>query len=915
MPSKKAESSKIVHKPKRTKLAAAKKTVTPKAKAKVKPAIVRVPKQVAKPKISKKIVPVKKSLTKKSLPAPTVTLTKVAEPVLIADKRFSLVALAPLKPMQIAMFTRVAGLFFVMLGAFFSLYHMPYVFDANVQMAQVSSSVTTTTSQTTPTNSLGVSGEFVVPTGELHGDVRLEYTHNEAQSVKFLAYQVSTDEFITLGTAERTTNTRWRKTINTEHLDDGQYKFIAIVTVAGNAWQDPLQITRTIKNTIHIIPDVSLTVKQNGQLVSSPVTATLDDQVSLVWTIEPASAECTLARDGDGFKTINGTNSFAISLTDIDSSVFSVLCVHETDEIEKQVVISVTDALTEDLEEITTNTNDVVTETQSVNEADNTADSTKETDADNDEIDEVTAVTVDIDEIDVVVPTEVSEEVDESEQPTESTPLLKTPETIQTPTPTPAEIKPSVVLELPERDFLTDTIEISIAVDGAQFIELYVQSERSGEARFVGLAKKRSDGTWRARLETVNIPNGRYALYAKVKNIYGLYQSSSVNIAIQNKNETTPTPAQVETFGLIQTVGSDLKELVTDPPVIDTLVANQLKTSARDQVSDDSETNIINDETIAATEQNLEEQFQALRLAIRNNDQNAIQAIKQSVRTIQNDIISQTASADDEQTAIADSIEKRIVEREKDIERKELIIRDRVGDAALLDSDQDGVTDYDEINLYQTNPLAADSDLDGVIDSAEIERGFNPNDASPEALVRFESPKEVGEVRKDILEITTLATIVDSDNTGAGTSDGVAAQAMISGRGLPNSFVTVYIFSTPVVVTVKTDSTGAWSYTFEKELEDGTHEVYVGITDNAGRIVAKSEPLAFVKQAQAFSPVNAASVETPTITTATPERSLSSTSSMLLIASISVVAIGLVLILLGLYIDRRERSEITPVTA
>ena len=43
------------------------------------------------------------------------------------------------------------------------------------------------------------------------------------------------------------------------------------------------------------------------------------------------------------------------------------------------------------------------------------------------------------------------------------------------------------------------------------------------------------------------------------------------------------------------------------------------------------------------------------------------------------------------------------------------------------DSDKDGLSDSDEIKKYHTNPLRADSDGDGVSDGDEIRRGTNPN--------------------------------------------------------------------------------------------------------------------------------------------------------------------------------------------
>ena len=85
--------------------------------------------------------------------------------------------------------------------------------------------------------------------------------------------------------------------------------------------------------------------------------------------------------------------------------------------------------------------------------------------------------------------------------------------------------------------------------------------------------------------------------------------------------------------------------------------------------------------------------------------------------------------------------------------------------------------------------------------------------------------------------------------------DGTQTASKISFRGktLPNSFATLYIYSLPIVVTVKTDSEGNWNYTLDKDLEDGNHQVYVAVTDVKGQVVASSNPIPFVKEAAAVT--------------------------------------------------------------
>lgn len=221
----------------------------------------------------------------------------------------------------------------------------------------------------------------------------------------------------------------------------------------------------------------------------------------------------------------------------------------------------------------------------------------------------------------------------------------------------------------------------------------------------------------------------------------------------------------------------------------------------------------------------------------------------------------------------------------------------------FTDSDGDGISDYDEIYLYGTDLRNPDTDGDGTLDGVEIVLGFDALDPNPEAVITYESPREVSYVNDTKLGIWSVEPLVEYTEDMAVTS----VKAVISGFGLPNSFVTLYIFSTPTIVKVRTGDDGSFRYTFTRELEDGEHEVYVAITDNTGAIVVRSSPFRFTKIAQAFTYADeAVSNQELAITPISNE----SVVSYYLVAAMGVVSFGVILLMLGYFLRRRDESTI-----
>jgi chitodextrinase len=195
----------------------------------------------------------------------------------------------------------------------------------------------------------------------------------------------------------------------------------------------------------------------------------------------------------------------------------------------------------------------------------------------------------------------------------------------------------------------------------------------------------------------------------------------------------------------------------------------------------------------------------------------------------------------------------RLTEPERVVKEVSRILTLRANATTSADIDKDGISDYDETYIYGTNPNKMDTDGDGISDDDEILAGIDPikKIITP---VPYEDPKEVvlaTKIDSKIFSVQKIEAIALPQD--ASTTKPVQNRIALEGTGLPNSFVTIYIFSTPIIVTIKTDSDGKWKYTTDKELPDGNHEVYVAMTESAGKIIAKSNPIPFVKTAQAVT--------------------------------------------------------------
>lgn len=189
-------------------------------------------------------------------------------------------------------------------------------------------------------------------------------------------------------------------------------------------------------------------------------------------------------------------------------------------------------------------------------------------------------------------------------------------------------------------------------------------------------------------------------------------------------------------------------------------------------------------------------------------------------------------------------VRETLLKFEEVLQQKKDIINSREGDLVFEDSDGDGVSDYDEIYIYKTDPQNAYTSKGSKNDGEKIKEGLNPLVELNEKI-RYTDPRQDFEAFvTENYKVNKVQLIKEEKKSDTLVFEGVA---------LPNSYVTLYIYSTPIIVTVKTDNSGVWNYELDQEIENGEHQMYVATVDNSGKIVAKSNPVLFTKTAEAAS--------------------------------------------------------------
>lgn len=461
---------------------------------------------------------------------------------------------------------------------------------------------------------------------------------------------------------------------------------------------------------------------------------------------------------------------------------------------------------------------------------------------------------------------------------------------------------------------------IYLRTQNVQSVEWSMSHEGSQTSIYLGKATYNKDKDyWEYVWDTTKVPNGSYVLSPKIYSAAGQkYENTPMYVQVKNDSASASAQGDQTLAGTIQQMVKEAVTVVDQNTQREQLVKESIVQTIDPYVKNVQDSADTKGETVAKQELVAEQERAKKEMITLLNIESskllsALNGDEEEYKRFENKVIiaseKSTKNIDaiakefgitlsqDELDALTKEVTQKVVELEGVIKERREVLKGRVGDKVFEDSDKDGISNYDEVNIYKTNPLMADTDGDGFFDGAEILGGYDPLSPAKQAVVEYEQPRTDGFVEDDTFAVNTVR-VTETAKVAGGAED--ASKILFKGVAPANSFATLYVYSMPIIMTVKTDADGNWSYELDKELENGNHEVYVAITDNAGKIFAKSKPLPFIKTATAVT-IDDAALQS---TTENPAKSLFDQTYLYGIGILIVGLIGGALVVSG----HRSRS-------
>lgn len=461
-----------------------------------------------------------------------------------------------------------------------------------------------------------------------------------------------------------------------------------------------------------------------------------------------------------------------------------------------------------------------------------------------------------------------------------------------------------------EKEKLKGEAKVELKLENAQSVEFYLRRPEALTETYLGKGNLKKDDVWEYSWKTESTPNGSYFLSPKISNEFGEYAGQKVLIDVEN-----PIKREAKEEQKFQNLQAEIKKTESEIKTKENEIGAE-KESINKEVSKKVEEFVAKSERLVK-----EEKREEIKPEIREKAEKFSQEIKKGIERvlevkekeekekIKKEVVeglkeitqpvieaakeenktearSLEAETKKEIEAVMDEkLEKTAEKKQENEEKKEEFF--------AKDTDRDGLPDSEELRLG-TDPVTPDSDGDGFLDGSEVGLGFDPKNPSPADRIKFQSPEKEKPQISEILKVNQVEVTA---------LEGGESALKIQGKALPNSFVTIYIYSSPLVMVVKADSNGNWEYILDKPLAEGQHRVYATVTNNQGDLEESSEAYAFLmsggKALRLFEAAGAGAIS--------PAETLQKSFAVLVIAII-VFTLGIAFVLIGIILRKKPQQ-------
>lgn len=418
-----------------------------------------------------------------------------------------------------------------------------------------------------------------------------------------------------------------------------------------------------------------------------------------------------------------------------------------------------------------------------------------------------------------------------------------------------------------------NAVRVFVTVYNAGEVSVYLEGGVLPAPLYLGRAVYEGDGVWiyNFNLENRPLPNGDYRVYAQVTQGTSIFNGPSAalivdnrpvadsariaaaektiqetNLAIEVNSQAIARAVKTAAEAMAAKTGTDAAAENISQIAALTQVIEQINLDLSTSILKRQEKNLLVREqenliasfaqdTLRSTKTEKIEELNELKTQVKELDREI-----SGSRTLVKEKETARAALEQKITALAAESERGRINRILEDMKKEVASqeRDTVAKRLILarDGDNDGASDAQEV-LAGSDPFNPDTDGDGVLDGSEIGDGYNPLVPDKFSRIEYGDPRAIPPRQADIYKVEKISAIPSSGN-------GIGIR--LEGRGLPNSYVTLFIYSVPVIGIAKTDASGAWSYELDRVLSSGEHMAYATLVGADGTIVARSEQFVFI---------------------------------------------------------------------